>query len=86
MDKKEPHKLEFGVAMDGRSLPIWHYTFVPSGMRPATRSDLLRGRAVLYKVQLGPDAGDYYTDYVRPSTIEALRYMIDNGLTVYVKE
>ena len=86
MEKKDPEKLDFGISMDGKSYPIWHYTFVPSGMRLATRQDLLRGRAVLCQVQLGPDAGDYYTDFVRASTIEPLRYMVDHGIPVYVKE
>lgn len=84
--KKEPEKLEFGISMEGKPLPIWHYTFIPSGMRLATKKDLIRGRAVLYQVQLGPDAGDYYTDFVRASTIGPLLHMIAKGIPVYVKE
>ena len=86
MENLKPQKLEFNAVVNGRSLPLWHYKRVPAGMRPATRKDIYLGRPFLYKVRIGPDAGDYYTDYVRSSTVDAVLQMLDRGLPVYVKD
>jgi len=77
-------KLDICVWMGGRSLPVWRYDSIPAGVRPARLSDLLPGTPVLHLVRIGPDAGKYYQDYVRPSTIEPLRQRIRAG-EVYVK-
>lgn len=77
-------KLDICVWLGGRSLPLWCYDSVPPGLRPARASDLRIGMPVLYLVHIGPDAGKYYQDYVRPSTIEQLRQRISAG-EVYVK-
>lgn len=77
-------KLGIGVWMGGRSLPIWCYDAVPEGVRPATLQDLWPGRPVLFQVRIGPDAGSWYQDYVRPTTIEPLRRRIQLGTSVYV--
>lgn len=80
-----PRKLDIGVWMGGRSLPVWSYDAVPDGLRPATIQDLRPGCPILYQVSLGPDAGSWYQDYVRPSTIEPLRQRVRSGEPVYVK-
>ncbi len=77
-------KLDLCVWLGGRSLPVWCYDSVPPGVRPARASDLRPGMPVLYLVRVGPDAGKYYQDYVRPTTIEPLRQRIRAG-EVYVK-
>lgn len=77
-------KLDICVWTGGRSLPVWRYDSIPAGVRPARLSDLLPGTPVLHLVRIGPDAGKYYQDYVRPSTIEPLRQRICAG-EVYVK-
>ncbi len=79
-----PIRLEFNAFLDRRSLPLWHYKTPPSGLRPAELCDLYRGRPVLYKVELGPDAGEWYTDYVRASNYAALCRLTKLG-TVLVK-
>lgn len=79
------HKLDPGIWMNGRSRPIWHYTELPEGLRPASLSDLSYGTPVLYRVLIGPDAGDFYTDFVRESTREALQARIRAGILVYVR-
>lgn len=79
-------KLDISVWLGGRSLPVWRYDSVPPGVRPARASDLRPGMPVLYLVRIGPDAGKYYQDYVRPSTIEPLRSRIRSGEEVYVKQ
>ncbi len=78
-------KLDLCVWLGGRSLPIWKYDSVPAGVRPARELDLRPGTPVLVKVFIGPDAGKYYQDYVRPATIEPLRRRIHAGEEVYVK-
>lgn len=78
-------KLDLCVWLGGRSLPVWRYDSVPPGVRPARASDLRPGMPVLYLVRVGPDAGKYYQDYVRPTTIEPLRQRIHAGEEVYVK-
>ena len=35
-------KLAFGIWMNGRSWPVWHYRELPDGVRPATFADLRR--------------------------------------------
>lgn len=82
----KPVKLEFGLWFDGRSHPLWMYEAVPDGMRPATLRDLWPGRQVLYQVQLGPDAGKYYTTYCVNDRQEILREMVRRGHPVYVKD
>jgi len=73
--------------MAGRSWPVWHYEVLPEGVRPATRADLQRhGTPVLYQVRLGPDAGGWYTDFVRPATRYTLEMMLEAGVMIFVKE
>ncbi len=80
------NKLAAGIWMNGRSWPVWHYRELPEGVRPAVPADLQRyGTPVLYQVRIGPDAGDYYTDFVRKATQPALLQMLDDGDAVYVK-
>ena len=69
---EEPRLLDLCIWMGGRSWPVWVYSAVPEGVRLATAADLYDGRPVLYQVRIGPDAGDYYTDFVRPATYPAL--------------
>lgn len=71
---------------DGRSHALWMYEAVPDGMRPATLRDLWPGRQVLYQVQLGPDAGKYYTSFCVGERQEILREMVRRGHPVYVKD
>lgn len=71
--------------MAGRSWTVWVYDSVPEGVRLATLQDLRPGRPVLYQARIGPDAGSWYQDWVRPTTIEPLRQMIREGLPLYVK-
>lgn len=78
-------KLDICVWTGGRSLPVWRYDSIPAGVRPARLSDLLPGTPVLYLVRIGPDAGKYYQDYVRPSTYHILQLMLSAGVPVYVK-
>ncbi len=80
-----PERLEFNADVYGRSMPLWHYRKRPGGLRSAKIEDLTRGRLVLYRVELGPDEGDWYTDYVRESTYRALCRMIREGKDVLVK-
>lgn len=70
--------------MGGRSLAVWVYDSVPEGVRLASPQDLRPGRPVLYQARIGPDAGSWYQDWVRPTTIEPLRRMIQLGTLVYV--
>ena len=83
---EEPVKLEFGQLFDGRSHPLWHYKEVPPGMRPATLRDLRYGRPVLYQVQIGPDAGEYYSGWYAGNSVEPLKDYIRRGVPVYVKD
>lgn len=69
----------------GRSLPLWKYDSVPEGMKPARTTDLYMGRPVLYQVLTGPDKGNYYSDYVRPSIYQQLLDRINSGHPVYVQ-
>ena len=78
-------RLDISVWMGGRSLPVWRYDSVPPGVRPARELDLRPGTPVLVKVFIGPDAGKYYQDYVRSTTLEPLRLRIRSGEEVYVK-
>ena len=78
-------KLDLCVWLGGRSLPVWRYDSVPPGVRPARASDLRPGTPVLHLVRVGPDAGKYYQDYVRPSTYHILQLMLSAGIPVYVK-
>lgn len=71
--------------MNGRSWPVWHYRELPGGVRPAVPADLQRyGTPVLYQVRIGPDAGGWYTDFVRKATVGPLLQRIKFGLPVYV--
>lgn len=76
--------LDLSVWYRGRSLPLWCYDTVPEKMRPARSTDLYMGRPVLYQVLIGPDEGQYYTDYVRPQTYHLLIDRINAGKEVYV--
>ena len=80
-----PTRLEFNADVYGRSLPLWHYTFVPEGMRLAKEKDLTRARPVLYRVEAGPDKGDWYSDYVRESTYRILCRMIREEKEVWIR-
>lgn len=80
-----PTRLEFNADVYGRSLPLWHYTSVPEGMRRAEVKDLYRARPVLYRVETGPDEGDWYSDYVRESTYRILCRMIRGGKEVWIR-
>ena len=80
-----PERLEFNADVYGRSMPLWHYRELPSGMRRAETKDLYRGRCVLYRVELGPDTGDWYSDYVRDSNYLILCMMIREGKDVWIK-
>lgn len=53
MDKGEVH-----IWMGGRSWPAWYYDDLPEGVRPAQLRDLVNGRAVLYRVSIGPHAAN----------------------------
>lgn len=81
----EPRKLDLRIWHRGRSEPIWCYDSPPEGMVPARGSDLYRGRPVLYQVRIGPDAGSYYTDFVRDTTLQLLLQMIYDGVPVFVR-
>ncbi len=78
-------KLEFGIHYNGQSYSVWHYKEVPEGMRPAKLQDLIWRKLVLYQVRIGPHKGEYYTDIVRPKTIDILRDMINSGHPIFVK-
>ena len=80
-----PERLEFNADVYGRSMPLWHYRALPSGMRRAETKDLYRGRCILYRVELGPDTGDWYSDYVRESNYRILCRMIREGKDVWIK-
>lgn len=80
-----PERLEFNAEVYGRSMPLWHYRELPPGMVKAEQEDLYRGRCVLYRVELGPDKGDWYSDYVRDSNYRILCRMIREGKDVWIK-
>lgn len=86
MGNLKPERLDFDAVVYGRHLPLWHYKKIPDGMRPATRKDLYRGRPFLYRVRTGPDAGDWYTDYIRDTTTDAVMQMLEDGEPLYVKD
>ena len=81
----DPERLEFNADVYGRSMPLWHYGELPPGMVKAEQKDLYRGRCVLYRVELGPDKGDWYSDYVRDSNYRILCRMIREGKDVWIK-
>lgn len=80
MDKGEVH-----IWMGGRSWPAWYYDDLPEGVRPAQLRDLVNGRAVLYRVSIGPHAGQWGTEFCRPSTRAALAVRIRAGEEIFVK-
>lgn len=83
--KKYPYKLEFGISLNGRSLPIWVYDKVPEGMRQVrSLRELWYGRAFLYPSQLSP--GEYMTSYMREKDEEAVWSMWKAGLPLYVQD
>lgn len=82
----EPQKLEFGQWYGGRSHPVWHYESLPDGVRLAGGKDLWQGRPVLWQVQLGPDAGQYYAALATRSNIPILLDYLQRGIPVYVKK
>ena len=82
--KKYPYKLEFGVWMNGRSLPIWVYDKIPSGMKRVTSiRELWYGRPFLFSSQLFPDK--FITGYMRDSVVESVQYMLSHDIPMYVK-
>lgn len=83
-EKTPPYKLEFGQVVLGVPRPIWVYESVPETMRTSELKDITSWRPVLYRVQAGPDAGKYYSAFVTPTTIDALRAMVRDGVPVYV--
>lgn len=84
---EDPRRLDLHISMGGRSWPVWVYSAVPEGVRPATRAELLcYGTPVLYQVRIGPDAGNYYTDFVRKTTQPVLLQMLREGTPVYMKK
>lgn len=82
---KKAEKLDICTWFDGKSRPHWHYQEVPPGMRPATLRDLSPGRPVLYRLELGADAGTWLSDYVTPTTYPILRHYVQSGRPVYVQ-
>lgn len=74
------------ISYNGRSFPVWKYDGVPEGMRLATVCDLWYGRQVLFRLQLGDDAGQYCTSIVRGTTAEILKEYVRTGEPVYVKD
>lgn len=82
----EPRKLEFGMWFNGRSHSLWCYDSVPDGMRRARANDMHPGRQFLYQVQLGPDAGLYYTGYFAGESMLPILLYIRTGVPVYVKD
>ena len=83
--KKYPYKLEFGINLNGKSMPCWVYDKVPEGMRPITSlRELWYGRAFLYPSQLSP--GEYLVDYMRETDEEAVWYMWEHGIPMYVQD
>lgn len=80
-----PERLDINADVYGRSMPLWHYRELPPGMVRAEVKDLWRGRCVLYRVELGPDEGDWYSDYVRESTYRPLARMIREGKEVWIR-
>lgn len=82
-----PRKADICIWMGGRSWTVWVYDSVPEGVRPAVPADLQRyGTPVLYQVRIGPDAGKYYQDYVRPSTYQVLLRMLQDGVPVFINK
>ena len=88
-----PHRVECGISAECNALPV-RIGCAPGGRgAPALEGVSLAGkgvgterrRPVLYQVRIGPDAGKYYQDYVRPTAIDPLMQMIRQGLPVYVK-
>ncbi len=83
--KKYPYKLDFGVSLNGRILPVWVYDRVPEGMRQVrSLRELWYGRAFLYPSQLSP--GEYLTGYMRRTSEAAVGWMWDNGIPMYVQD
>lgn len=80
-----PEPLGLCADVYGKSLPLWHYRSRPAGLHQATVRELTRGRPVLYRVELGPDVGEWYSDYVRESTWKPLCRMIAEGKDVLVQ-
>lgn len=80
-----PTKLDIEVNFRGQSVPIWHYMTRPDEMRSADISDLYIGRQVMYRVKIGPDAGDWYCEPVRQSNYYILCQMIKDGEDVLIK-
>lgn len=82
----KPTKLDIGQFAFNRHFDVWRYDSVPEGMRPAQTSDIVIGRMVLYKVHIGPDAGQYYTSVVTAENQWIFIYDIDHDWPVYVKD
>lgn len=82
---EKPEKLEFGQWFAGKTHPLWLYRELPEGMTPATLSNLYPGRAVLFQVQVGPDAGSWYSCYFAGSYVPVIRDYLRRGIPVYVQ-
>lgn len=81
----DPELLDISADVYGKSCPLWHYRHRPKGLHQAKVSELRKGMPVLYRVELGPDAGNWYSDYVRESTYKPLCRMIAEGKDVLIK-
>lgn len=76
---------ELCIWMGGKSWPVWYYDELPEGVRPAAPRELYPGRAVLYRVKVGPHKGRWATDFVRPSTRAVLYERIWAGEEIFIK-
>ena len=82
---QDPEMLEIRADVYGRSCALWHYRHRPEGLHQAKISELRRGMPVLYRAQLGKNAGDWYSDYVRESTWKFLCQLIAEGKEVLIR-
>ena len=82
----EAERLPFGMWFDGRSHPLWHYRELPEGMRRAGMSDMYHGRPFLYQVEIGPDAGGWYTGYYAGNDEAPARWRLLHDIPLYVKD
>lgn len=83
-EKTYPYQLDFGIAMYGRSIPVWVYDKVPEGMKRATSfREFYNGRQFLIRSRINPDI--YLTDIFRPSVREAVRLSLEAGAEIYIK-
>ncbi len=81
----EPIQGDLRIWLGGRSWSVWYYDDPPEGLRAASLRDLYPGRAILYQVKIGPNEGKWASDFVRPSTREALAARIRDGEEIFIK-